>query len=84
MSQALRWVSEESIQGAELVENGIAKKLVQASLNPFRFPADKYKIENKGDFRCFVTHSYRLSFRVKKTEIRVLRIRHVRQKPKNY
>jgi mRNA-degrading endonuclease RelE of RelBE toxin-antitoxin system len=84
MSQALRRISEESIQGAELVEKGIIRKLRQASFNPYRFPPDKLKNKNNGNFRYFTTHSYRLSYRIKETEIRVLIIRHVKRKPKNY
>jgi plasmid stabilization system protein ParE len=84
LSKALQWISQESIQGAETVENGIIRKLNQASINPYRFPPDGLKINNSGDFRFFITHSYRITYRIAKTEIRVLRIRHIKQKPISY
>lgn len=82
--EALKRISGESIQGAETVEVGIDKKLQQARINPFRFPPDKFKIGNTGNFRCIVSHSYRITYKVNENEIRVLRIRHVKQKPKSF
>jgi plasmid stabilization system protein ParE len=84
INKALIWISEKSIQGAETVETGINKKLHQASINPYRFPPDEFKIGNTGNFRSFVSHSYRISYKVNEKEIRVLRTRHVKQKPTNY
>ena len=84
ISQALKWISAESIQGAEIVEKNINLKLNQASVNPYRFPPDKLKINNSGKYRCFVAHSYLVSYMVKETEILILRIRHIKQKPKGY
>lgn len=84
LSKALQWISKESIQGAEIVENGIIKRLNQARINPYRFPPDGLKINNSGDFRFFITHSYRITYRITENEIRVLRIRHIKQKPISY
>lgn len=43
---------------------------------------DKYKIENDGSFRAFEYEKYRISFRIKSNEIRILRIRHTKRRPK--
>lgn len=48
MSKILSWISDESIQGADIVERSIHQKLRQASINPHRFPPDKLKIANTG------------------------------------
>lgn len=81
---ALKWISKQSIQGAEIVEKGILDAIDVASNNPEHFPPDKYKKNNPGNFRAFEIHSYRISFLYKSNEIQILRVRHTRQKPKSY
>ena len=45
---------------------------------------DKYKINNDGTFRAFEYDRYRISFRVKNSEIRILHIRHTSRLPRTY
>lgn len=84
LCSALEWISAQSIQNAERFESELLEKLEQARKNPERFPPDRYKMDNAGAFRSFVSHNIRLSYKVTKNEIRVLRIRHIRQEPKHY
>jgi plasmid stabilization system protein ParE len=84
LEKALTWISQNSPSHAEILEVGILEKVSQASLNPERFPPDKYKLDNLGNFRCFTVHKYRVSFKVSRNEIRILRIRHVKQKPESF
>jgi len=68
------------IQQAEAVEHSILKKIDQVVAYPEKYPPDKFKRNNPGNnYRAFETHSYRVSYRYTKTEIRILRVRHVRQ-----
>jgi plasmid stabilization system protein ParE len=60
---------------------GIARKLAS---HPESHPADKYKTNNDGSFRAFEKHRYRVSYRIKEKEIRVLRIRHTKMTPLEY
>lgn len=80
----LSWIKDRSIQGSEIVEEGIYSKLEQVRKYPFRFPPDKYRLGNNGNFRNFISHSYSVTYEVTEQEIRVVRIIHVKQKPKNY
>jgi plasmid stabilization system protein ParE len=80
----LKRISEESIQGAEAVETGILTNLDKASDQPERYPSDKYKKNNDGTYRAFETHNYRIAYRFTKSEIKILRMRHVKQEPRNY
>ncbi len=84
LKQTLKRISRESVSNAEKVEEAILENLDNALTNPERFPADKFKKNNNGEFRTFETHSYRVAFKFTDKEVRVLRIRHVRQEPKNY
>ena len=84
LKQALKRISSESITNAELVEEAILSSLDKSLSNPERYPADKFKKNNDGVFRAFETHSYRVAYKFTDREIRVLRIRHVKQEPKDY
>jgi len=84
LSQELKQISEESFQGAETVETGILSNLDKALDQPERYPADKYKIGNDESYRAFEIHGYRVAYRFTKSQIKVLRIRHTRQEPKEY
>ena len=84
LNKALKKISEDSYLQAERVEEAIVATLELARQNPERSPPDKFKKENQGSYRAFETHSYRIAYRFTDTQVRVLRIRHVRQEPKPY
>lgn len=84
LRKALKRISEDSYSQAERVEAVILKNLNQARNNPEQYPPDKFKKENSGHFRAFETHSYRVAYRYNENEVRVLRIRHIKQEPKSY
>lgn len=84
LKNALKRISEESPLQAERVEEGILSALEKARGNPERYPKDKFKRNNQGDFRAIETFSYRIAYRYTEKELRVLRIRHVKQEPKKY
>jgi plasmid stabilization system protein ParE len=52
--------------------------------NPTRYPPDRFRIGNHGDFRAFEIHQYRIAYQITKAQIKILRLRHVRQKPLEY
>lgn len=47
-------------------------------------PPDKFKKNNPGNYRAFEKYSYRIAYKHTATEIRILRVRHVKQEPKEY
>ena len=83
-ARALIRISEESFKNAEIVEDAVLSAIEGVIAQPERYPADKYKTNNTGNYRAFETHSYRVAYRFTDTEIRILRIRHVKQEPKTY
>ena len=83
-AKALKHISQESYQNAELVETAILTELEDLKEHPEKYPPDKFKRNNQGNYRAFETHSYRVAYRFTDKQIRVLRIRHVRQEPKVY
>ncbi len=87
-SQALRRYYEhiwkESPQNARNVQQGITKLVDQLPENPERYPLDKYKQNNPGNYRAFEKFSLRIAYRHSEKEIRILQVRHVKQQPKLY
>ena len=77
-------IREESPQNARQVQQGITKLIDQLPENPERYPLDKYKQNNPGNYRAFEKYSLRIAYQHSEKEIRILRVRHVKQKPKSY
>ncbi|MEM9340946.1 MAG: type II toxin-antitoxin system RelE/ParE family toxin, partial [Bacteroidota bacterium] len=74
-------IKQESVQGAEKVKNEILTETRRLSDNPERYPPDKYKRDNPGNYRAFEKHAYQTTYRHTEKEVRILRIRHVKQEP---
>lgn len=51
---------------------------------PKLYPLDKYRKNNKGNYRAYEVHSYRISYREFKENIRIVRVRHTSRKPLKY
>lgn len=49
--------------------------------NPEIYPLDKYRKNNDGTIRAFEVYSYRVAYQVTSSEIRILRVRHVKREP---
>lgn len=84
LEKSLEWISEQSVLQAEQVEQPILEILEIICVHPERYPPDKYKQNNSSSYRAFETHSYRVAYRFTANEIKILRIRHVKQNPKKY
>ena len=84
LENALTWISKESFNQAEKVEQAVLNKIEIASKNPEHFPPDKFKRNSPTYFRAFDTHSYRVSYKFDEKPLRMLRVRHVKQKPVRY
>ncbi len=82
--KAYEKIKEESPINAEKVREGIVKIVESLSSRPEKYPPDKFKKNNPGSFRAFEKYSYRIAYNHTPEEIRILRIRHVKQEPKEY
>lgn len=80
----LNYIADNSIRNAENVRDEIQQKLTALLLHPKKYPADKYKIGNDGNYRAFTVFQYRLSYRIKGKEIQVLSIRHSKMLPEQH
>jgi plasmid stabilization system protein ParE len=80
----IKHIAEDSIQNAEQVRQDILSAIDLIPSHPEKFPPDKFKTDNNGSFRAFEKHSLRVAYFIGTEQIRILRIRHVRQEPKPY
>lgn len=80
----IKHIAEDSIQTAENVKSDILCAIDLIPNNPEKFPVDKFKANNDGSFRAFEKHNLRIAYYVSIDQIRILRVRHVRQEPKEY
>ena len=77
-------IKEGSLANAEQVLEGILKITVGLPDHPEKYPRDKFKKNNPGNYRAFEKYSYRVAYKITEQEIIVLRVRHVKQEPLEY
>jgi len=82
--QALKWISTDSVHQAERIEQEVLVAINSIPANPEKHPPDKFKRNNLGNFRAFEIVSFRIAYKITASQIRILRIRHVKQEPKHY
>ena len=84
MREAFEYISNDSPKNASRVLDDIIEAANKAIPNPEIYAADKNKINNDGSYRAFVKHHYRVSYRITKNIIRILRVRHTSREPELY
>ena len=84
LAKVLRRISEDSQLQAERVEEVILNAIQGIIRNPERYPPDKFNKKNLGNCRAFEIMSLRVAYKLTAIQIRILRIRHVRQEPLDY
>lgn len=69
---------------AKELEDNILSRIRTLPKTPELYTLDKYRKDNDGSYYAFETHHYRISYRVRKNEIRIIRIRHASRKVLKY
>lgn len=82
--KAYQWIKKDSLQNAEKVKNYFLTAAKKLSYHPEIHPPDKYRQDGDVRFRAFEKYNYRVSYFISGNTIRVLRFRHVKQKPQEY
>ena len=84
LRKAYERIKEDSPKNAVKVRDTILEMIEQLPNNPNQHPPDRFKLDNSGNYRAFEKYNYRVSYRFSDKEIRILRFRHVKQKPIKY
>src|SRR4051794_12982411 len=82
--KAISYIEEDSIANADKFKVDILSRIDGLLNQPEMFSVDKFKVNNDGTFRAFELHSYRISYRYKNDEIRIIRVRHTKMNPIRY
>lgn len=84
LQKAYTYIYEDSPQNAAIVRDKIIDLSINLCNNPEKNPPDKYKQNNDGSYRAFEIYHYRISYRIIKDVIRIVRLRHTSRSPLAY
>jgi plasmid stabilization system protein ParE len=85
LDKALDFILEKGfISYAAELEESIITKIGNLIENHNVYPTDKYKKDNDGSYHAFEVDEYRISYRVKNSQIKIIRIRHTSRKTYKY
>jgi len=85
LTDILDFISESGYYSyAQALEENIISKTDNLIDNCTIYPADKYKKGNDGSYRAFEIDEYRISYRITKSLIRIIRIRHTSRRTRKY
>jgi plasmid stabilization system protein ParE len=80
----LNAIKQDSPLNAKRVKTRITNIVKSIPKHPFKFREDEFKDPNDGSYRVFNQDNIRVSYRVTKSTIKILRVRHSKQEPINY
>lgn len=85
LDKALDYIAEQGfIDYAIKLEENIFSKIDSLIDNYTVYPADKYKKDNDGSYHAFEVDEYRISYKVTKSTVRIIRIRHTSRGTRKY
>ena len=80
----IAYIKKDSSQNANKVKEEVLKKIMELSEQPEIYAPDKYKLNNKGEYRAFEIYHFRISYLIKEEEVYIARVRNSKQKPLDY
>ena len=84
LKKAYEYIALDSIQNAKIVRDTLIDLTIELPNHPEKYPSDKFKKDNDGTWRAFEMYHYRISYRILKDQIRIVRLRHTSRSPLNY
>ncbi len=81
---AVKYIKKESKQGAKKVRLEILDIISSLADKPAIFEEDRFKLNNDGIYRAFTVYHYRITYKIRKEAINVVRMRHTSQEPLEY
>jgi plasmid stabilization system protein ParE len=81
LDRELHHLKTKSADAPAIIKNGIFDKIETIKTSPYICQADKLKLVNDGTYRAFVVFRYRVSYRIVKDTLHILRVRHTSREP---
>jgi plasmid stabilization system protein ParE len=81
LHKAYLYIKMDSLQNTEIVLDDIIDLTINLCNNPEKHPLDQLKKPNDGTWRAFEKHHYRISYRIIRNEVRIVRLRHTSRSP---
>lgn len=75
------YLKERSLQSANKVRKSIKETVRNLAKNPEVYSLDRFKKDNDGSIRAFEKYSYRVTYKVKESEIIIARVCHTSREP---
>jgi len=82
--EAIGYIRKDSPQNADKVKAAILEEIKELAIHPEIHAADKYKLNNTGNYRAFELYHFRVGYLIKEDEIIIARVRNTRQEPIDY
>ncbi|MEI6508777.1 MAG: type II toxin-antitoxin system RelE/ParE family toxin [Bacteroidota bacterium] len=82
--EIIDYIYKESPQGARIVRDSIQSQVNSIKKKPLIFEVDHLKMNNDGSFRSNTVYSYRITYKISKNQIFILRVRHTSREPLEY
>jgi plasmid stabilization system protein ParE len=84
LRKAYEYIALDSPQNAKIVRDTLIDLTIELPKHPEKHPPDKFKKDNDGIWRAFEKYHYRVSYRILKDQIRIVRMRHTSKSPLDY
>jgi plasmid stabilization system protein ParE len=85
LDKALDFILEKGfIEYAFDLNDNILLRIENLTENYNIYPVDRYKKNNNGSYHAFEIDEYRISYRVTKSKIKIIRIRHTSRRTRKY
>jgi plasmid stabilization system protein ParE len=84
LKEVYDYIKRDSLLQAEKVKQEIIAASKRLADYPEMHPPDKYRKDKDARFRAFIKYNYRISYFITEDTIRVIRLRHMEQEPKEY
>jgi len=78
------YIAEDSILQADRIFNKLVESTSLLPEHPHKYPPDKYKMNNSGNYRAYELYHYRISYKITQNAIYIVRIRSTYQNPEEY
>ena len=81
LKEAYDYLKKKSLTAAKKVKKSIIETAKELPNHPEVYSLDRFKKGNKDNYRAFEKYSYRVTYRIKEKEIRILRVHHTSREP---